>query len=102
MIAPPPSELGAVQVTATCPSPTVPETAVGAPGGSGTETVTVMLKAVDEIVDHEAPPSVDCLAVKVGAGETELLGGPAVYFQPIVPPADPVRTTKYCVDALRA
>jgi hypothetical protein len=39
---------------------------------------------------------------KDGAGETEVDGLVAACFQPMVPPADPVSTTKYSVDEVSA
>jgi len=43
------------------------------------------------------------MLVKVGAGDTLVVGCVDVlYFQPMVPPLDPVTTMKYVVDGLRA
>ena len=47
--------------------------------------------------DHELPLLDDDSAVNVGVGLTLVDGVAELHFQPMVPPAEPVRTTKYWV-----
>jgi hypothetical protein len=99
------SAVGAVMVCAV--SPTAALTLLKAPsvGVDKVDPVTDMPKywpaQAPESEDHELPLFDDDSAVNVGVGVTLVVGVAALHFQPIVPPAEPVRTTKYWVLAAR-
>lgn len=94
----------AVHDTPALPLPGEAVTELGALGTDVGLAVTVMMNDSPELsaAPHELPPSVDRSdANETGVGASEL-GVPDRNFQPVVPPEEPVTTTKYVLLALSA